>query len=352
MSRGAIAAAALVLAACRADPIPMAERYPAGTPYVARYVRVLGTNIRYIDAGRGTPVLFLHGLGASIYAWRKNLAPVESAGFRVIAFDNRGFGSSDKPPAGYSNAEYARLVVALMDSLGLPDAVLVGHSMGGAIAAEVALTYPKRVRGLVLIDAAGLGVRKPGMLRILQSRWIAPFAGLRTRRITGLILRSTYADPGKVQPGDVDQYYAPVAESDFGRALRGVLREFRFDGLSGRLDSLDVPTLVLWGEQDRWIPRAVGMELAGQLLRSAYVPVPNAGHSAQEEAPDPVNRSLVAFLKQGIARPPADLATPGWPDRLLSTRRLTKLANAPQAQQSEGFTDNRRRPRRVREPQL
>src|SRR5204863_3743213 len=100
-------------------------------------VRVNGTTIRYIDAGRGSPVVFIHGLGPSIYAWRKTLGPVLAAGFRVIAFDNRGFGISDKPARGYSNAEYASLTVAFMDSLGLADAVLVGHSMGGAIAGEV-----------------------------------------------------------------------------------------------------------------------------------------------------------------------------------------------------------------------
>jgi pimeloyl-ACP methyl ester carboxylesterase len=323
---------ALLIAACRTTPIPVAERYHAGSAYAARYLRVLGTNIRYIDTGRGTPVIFLHGLGASIYAWRKNLAPVQSAEFRVSVVDKRGSGSSDKPPSGYGNADYARLLVAFMDSLGITDAVLVGHSMGGAIAAEAALTSPTRVRGLVLIDAAGLGVRLPKVLRILRSPLILPFAGLRGRWLTRLILRSTYADPGKVQAGDVDQYYAPVAEGDFGRALRGVLREFRFDGLRGRLQTLDVPTLVLWGEEDRWIPPVVGMELAGQLLRSAFVPVPHAGHSAQEEAPDAVNRSLIAFLKQGVPKAPSDLATASARGRLISTIRLMKLESASQAQ--------------------
>src|ERR1700680_3414515 len=82
-----LALAGILLCACRAAPIPPAARYPAGTSFVARYVRVDGTNVRYIDAGHGTPVIFLHGLGASMYAWRGNLAPVESAGFRVLAFD-------------------------------------------------------------------------------------------------------------------------------------------------------------------------------------------------------------------------------------------------------------------------
>lgn len=245
-----------------------------------------------------------------MYAWRGNLAPVESAGFRVIAFDNRGFGSSDKPAHGYSNAEYERILIAFMDSLHLPDAVLVGHSMGGAIAAQCAITHPGRVRGLVLIDAAGFGVREPMVLRIVGWPGVGRLvSGLRSRWITGRILKSTYADPGKVRPEDVDQYYAPVAESDFGHALRGVLHEFRFDALSGRLANVQIPTLVLWGERDEWIPARFGRALAAELPRVAYLSVPNAGHALPEEAPAEVNRLVIAFLKEGVPGPPPNLAT-------------------------------------------
>ena len=299
----------ILLAACRAAPIPLAARYPAGTRFAPHFVRVDGTNIRYIDAGRGPAVLFIHGLGASMYAWRHNLAPVEAAGFRVIALDNRGFGSSDKPARGYSNADYARLTVTFMDSLGLADAILVGHSMGGAIAAAVAIAYPARVRGLVLIDAAGRGIRSPLLLRIATWPIVEPLvSGLRSRWITARVLRSTYADPRKVQPEDVDQYYAPVAEPDFGRALRGVFREFRFDALGGRLAGVDRPTLALWGDEDRWIPPQLGMALAAELPRVAFVLVRHAGHAAPEEAPEEVNRSLIAFLKQALPKTRGDLA--------------------------------------------
>ncbi len=290
-------------------PVPTAARYPAGTPFVARYIRVDGTNIRYIDSGRGTPVIFLHGLGASIYAWRSTAPAVEAAGFRVLAFDNRGAGFSEKPAHGYGNADYVRLLIAFMDSLHLPDAVLVGHSMGGAIAAECAILHPGRVRGMVLLDAAGFGVRQPLGLRIVRWPVVGAIAsGLRSRWITERLLRSTFADPRRVQREDVDQYYAPVAEPDFGRALRGMLREFRFDALPGRLASVQVPTLVLWGERDEWIPPIVGRALAAELPRVAYLAVPNAGHALPEEAPHEVNRLLVGFLKNGVPAPPPDLA--------------------------------------------
>ena len=298
------------LAGCRAPALPEAQLFPAGTEFTARYVLIDATRIRYIDAGHGAPVVFLHGLGASMYAWRKNLAVVAAAGFRVIAFDNRGFGLSDKPPAPYDNAAYARLAIALMDSLRLTDAVLVGHSMGGAIAAEVAIEYPQRVRGLVLVGSAGLGAREPLLFRM--ARW--PVLGrvafaFRGRGFTARLLKSTYFDPRKVTEADVDQYYAPVAQPAYGRALLGVLGQFRFDALEARLDRIAAPTVVLWGEEDRWVPLGVGRALAAGITRSAFVSVPRAGHSVQEEAPDEVNHLLIRFLKDGLPRIPTDLAS-------------------------------------------
>ena len=272
--------------ACRAAPIPDGQRFPTGTPFTAHFARIDDLRIRYIDAGAGTPVLFIHGLGASMYAWRKNLAPVMAAGFRVVA---------------------------LMDSLHLPDAVLVGHSMGGEIAAEVAIAFPTRVRGLVLMAAAGLGTREPLLFRV--GRWpvVGPLMlAFRGRALAARLLRSTYADPRKVTESDVDQYYAPVAEAAYGRALRGVLREFRFGGLEGRLDAIGAPTLVLWGEADRWIPIALGRALAAQLNRSAFLSVRHAGHSVQEEVPDEVNRLVIKFLEEGLPRVPGNLAWAGW----------------------------------------
>jgi pimeloyl-ACP methyl ester carboxylesterase len=274
-----------------------------------------GTQLRMIDTGRGTPVVFIHGFGASLYSWRKTLLPVLAAGYRVIAFDNRGFGFSDKPAsrAGgdelYTNGAYARLVVALLDSLNLPSAVLVGHSMGGAIAAEVALRYPARVRGLVLIDAAGFGVRWPAMLKM--GRW--PGAGgvataLRGRWVTERLLRFMYADPSKVTEQDVDQYYAPVLEPGYGRAVRGVLREFKFDTLVGRLGTLAAPTLVVWGAADRLIPVRDGSRLAVELPHGVFVVIPRTGHAAADESPDEVNRLLITFLKEGLPRVPENLA--------------------------------------------
>src|SRR2546430_1698586 len=140
--------------------------------------------------------------------------------------------------------------------------------------------------------------------------------GFGGRGLAGRLLRSTYADPRKVTEPDVDQYYAPVAEAAYGRALRGVLHEFKFGGLEGRLDAIAAPTLVLWGEADRLIPIALGRALAAQLNRSVFLSVPRAGHSVQEGAPDEVNGLLIKFFKEGLPRVPGNLARREWRPRL------------------------------------
>jgi pimeloyl-ACP methyl ester carboxylesterase len=251
----------------------------------------------------------IHGLAASTYSWRYNIVPLAQAGYRVIAYDNRGFGFSDMPARGYSNADYVQVLFGLLDSLGVSDAVLVGHSMGGAIAADAALARPERVRGLVLVDAAGLGVRWPFMLRVAHWSIVGPlFDRLRGRGATATILKVMYADPSRVTEQDIDQYYASIALPDFGRSLRGVLREFSFDDLQGRLGGIITPTLVMWGVRDRLILPLVGEAMVTRLPHGALARFPGAGHALPEESHEAFNRVLLGFLKSGLPAPPENLA--------------------------------------------
>lgn len=283
--------------------------FPAGTSLVPKYVTVDSSRLRLLDVGRGPTVVLVHGLAASMYSWRQTIDPLVQAGYRVVAYDNRGFGFSDKPATGYSNAAYVHLLFGLLDSLGVSDAVLVGHSMGGAIVADAALARPDRVRGLVLVDAAGLGVRYPFMLRVARWPIIGPlFDHLRGRGATGGILRAIYGDPSRVTDQEIDQYYAPIALPEFGRSLRGVLREFSFEDLQGRLGTLMTPTLVMWGTRDRLIPQTIGVAMAAGLPHSALARFQAAGHALPEENPEEFNRVLIGFLKSGLPAAPANLA--------------------------------------------
>ena len=136
-------------------------------------------------------------------------------------------------------------------------------------------------------------------------------AAFRGRWITARLLRSTFAHPQLVREEDVDQYYAPIAGPDFGRALRGVLAHFRSDALRGRLGAISKPALVLWGEDDRWIPlwigRAMALDLAPYGIRvNALVP---GSIDTQGMSPE-IKRERGATIPLGRMGEPAELAGP------------------------------------------
>lgn len=298
------AAGAVLLAvlACRAAPIPAEEVFPAGTPFRATERLVNGGRLRLIDTGTGPAVVFIHGFGASLYSWRHQLGPVLDAGHRVVAFDNRGFGFSDRPDSGYDNAAYVAVVLALLDSLDIAAAVIVGHSMGGQIAAEVAAAAPARVRGLVLLSPSG----HRGPIARRQLRQLA--MPLVNRVAVAALLRYNFADPRRVTQENVDQYYAHVASAAGRRAIGRVIGEYRFDALRGGAHRITAPTLILWGAADRIIPFAYIADLANELPRAAVSVIRDAGHIPQEEQADEVNRQLIAFLRFGLPATPPDLA--------------------------------------------
>ena len=206
--------------------------FPAGWPdHSASHVAVgAGERVRVVhvapaiqrDGPAGgaaaTPaVVCLHGWGASAYAYRRVLAPLAAAGVDVFAPDLRGHGWSDKPldRTAYSPDAFATWTLALLDSLGVERAVLVGHSLGGAIALHTARRAPDRVNALVLLAPLGLGT----VARIGQLRWLTP-DGIDAwlprlaapRVVTAVALRTAYGRLGRPTDRDVDEYWAPTAD--------------------------------------------------------------------------------------------------------------------------------------------
>src|SRR5215211_3386713 len=124
-----------------------------------RWVEVEGSPVNVVELGTGPPVVFVHGLGGSWQNWLEQL-PEFSRDFRVVAFDLPGFGESPMPQDEISISRSGRLVVGLLDALGIERASLVGNSMGGFVTSEVAVQAPERVDRLVLVSSAGISSEK------------------------------------------------------------------------------------------------------------------------------------------------------------------------------------------------
>jgi pimeloyl-ACP methyl ester carboxylesterase len=256
--------------------------------------------------GDGKPVVCLHGFGASTYTWRQ-LAPDLARDHHVVLIDLKGFGRSPKPrDAAYSVFDQSDLVGALIRRRGLRDVTLIGHSFGGGVALATALAAqgePGLVTRLVLIDTMAYRQRLPWFLALLR----APIAGPAILWLTPprvqvrIVLAHAFHDPRRITPDVVSTYAAGLA-SDGGRfAARQTARQLipaHVDDFVSRYPSLRLPTLLVWGEHDRVVPRTVAARLADDLPDARLVIVPDAGHVPHEETPDAVIPIVKRFLAE------------------------------------------------------
>jgi len=261
----------------------------------ARHLTAAGLRLRYVRAGHGVPVVLVHGFGESLIAWRGVFDRLRSAA-DVTALDLPGFGLSDKPATGYGTEALAADLVAAMDSLGIRRAVLVGHSMGGAVVAAAALAAPERVTALVLLDPAvsgtpyvpDIGRADPG--REAARGAIAEYEALRTRF-------GAPHDPAWLDESDSALAYLPVQDSTYRSAVSAVLREFDFGYLTDeRAAALRQPVLLLWGEFDPVVPVADGRRLAALLPNARFEMIARSWHRPHVERPAETAAAIRGFL--------------------------------------------------------
>ncbi|HYN04773.1 MAG TPA: alpha/beta fold hydrolase, partial [Vicinamibacteria bacterium] len=231
----------------------------------------------------------------------KDVIPALAASHDVVALDLPGFGQSDQP-ADLSFADLPQAVLGLMDRLGIERASLVGNSMGGATAAIVAAERPERVDALVLIDAAGFNLgpsERPRMVSFAMSGAGSVIARLPGKRlVVEASLRQVFHDAAHVTPERVSEYLAAALRPGTFPAMRSLGASLA-DGaavVSQALPRIGAPTLVLWGDDDRWIPIAHADRFVAAIPGARKVVIPACGHVPQEEKPKEVARLLLAFL--------------------------------------------------------
>lgn len=254
--------------------------------------------------GAGDPILCLHGLGANIYSWRHFVAPFSQKN-KLILVDFKGCGKSPKPrDKHYSIEDKANEIYSLILEENLANLTLVGNSLGGAICLLLALRLsdeqPGRLSKLILIDSAGDKRYLPPHLSLLRSVLGAPIIYLSPSRLAAkMTLRMCYYDRKKITAEQVKAYASPLASLGGRHALLETARQCipaNVDELVARLGTIKVPTLILWGREDRVMPLAVG-ELLHQFIPDSILEViEECGHIPQEEKPAETIARISAFL--------------------------------------------------------
>lgn len=259
----------------------------------------------YEEKGQGSPVLLVHGFGASTFTWR-NIAPALAEDYRVIAVDLKGFGQSDKPfDERYSVFDQAELLKQLIIDSDLRDLTLVGHSYGGGVVLILALDDDPRLKGriskLVLLDTIAYPQDIPVFFRMLDMPFVSQ-VGVRMvppAVQTRIALRIAYLDNSKIDDEEVEMYAAPLRTAAGKHAIIHSARQIVPEGLeeiSARYKSIEVPTLIGWCDYDRIVPLDVGIKLRRTLPNARLEIIEGCGHMPHEEQPEATLSLIQDFL--------------------------------------------------------
>jgi 2-hydroxy-6-oxonona-2,4-dienedioate hydrolase len=267
-------------------------QYPVGDS-AGKFVTVFGAKIYYLDRGTGPTVVLIHGLGDEADIWDQSIGPL-SKNHRVVALDLIGFGHSDKPLLDYRPDTFVDFLVGFLDALHIDRASFVGNSLGGMVAAELAIRNPTRADRLVLVDAAGYS----SLADSLNGR-MATALRLSTRDDYRVLTPFTfYSKKFYPSEADLDAAIAERVKRGDGYTIRTTIESLmRRDGaLDGRLGAITSPTLIVWGRGDRLIPLSFGERFKRDIKGSRLQVIEKCGHIPQVECPADLNAALLQFL--------------------------------------------------------
>jgi len=253
---------------------------------------VNGVSLAYIDEGEGEPLIFLHGLGGSGRDWESQIAHFRQH-WRVIAPDFRGHGDSDKPDGPYSVPVHASDVVALMDALGIGSAHVVGLSMGGMVAFQMAADAPGYLRSMSIINSGpalpndSFAAKKMLWLRLLMIHLL----GMRTyaRKV------ATNMFAGEGREALIEQFASEVAANPKPVYLKNLKSLFGW-GVMSQLPTIATPTLMLTGDRD-YSPVDIKQAVVSAMRNARLVVVTDSGHGTPMEKPSETNAAVETFIR-------------------------------------------------------
>lgn len=292
MYRNVLLLGLLVISAC-------AQAQQATAPArESKFVEVFGARMHYVESGAGSgPVLVLvHGLADDTTVWEQNIDALAKH-YRVIAVDQIGFGKSAKPALAYRVATFSDFLAEFLTQLKLGKVTLVGNSLGGWVAAHTAISYPNLVGGVVLVNSAGYSdLEKHTKMPI---EWLELSSVEVNRKALPYIFHNKRLYEGEAGEQAARALVVQRITNQDGFTIMRFLQSLKRqeDVLDGRLSGLKVPTIVLWGENDRMIPLKIAERLQKEIPGAKLVPIPGCGHMPQLECPEAFNSALLRSLQ-------------------------------------------------------
>jgi len=270
-----------------------------------KYVVASGIKTRYWSVGdRGSPVILIHGFGASVEIWQHNVSAL-SNNHRVYALDLVGYGRSDKPSGKYSPSFLINHLNEFASALHIERASLVGLSMGGAVSLLYTLAYPEKVQKLVLVDSVGLGDKIIPLVRLMTLPILGEIMTRPSRMGTYLFFKPTVLDSKILKGAFTDLYYElfslPGAQEAKLQTFRSIcnifgLRENFLHSTRSNLSRITAPTLIVWGEQDALLAVGQAHFALGKIPNAQIHICKQCGHMPNFEKPEEFNGVILDFL--------------------------------------------------------
>jgi pimeloyl-ACP methyl ester carboxylesterase len=263
-------------------------------------VNVNGISLYYEVSGEGEPLVLIAGLGYELWQWHR-MVPLLAARHKVIAFDNRGVGRSDAPPGPYTARLLADDSAGLLAALGIEQAAVMGHSMGGFVAQELALSHPALVSKLVLASTNFGGPRHvpitPEAMAVLSDMASDPIERLRRGIAVSTAPGFAEANAAFVEEWVQFRIQHPLNPAGYQAQMMIGLSLYPEEAcFEGRLKDVTAPTLILFGAHDKVVPPGNAALLAAQLPDSTVTILPDAGHFFPLETPEAAAAAVLDFL--------------------------------------------------------
>ena len=257
--------------------------------------KVNDVGLYYEEHGSGFPLLLLMGFGDSCGAW-SNQIPAFSAQYRTVALDHRGVGKSEKPESGYAIPQFSDDAIGLLDTLGIARAHVVGYSMGGRVAQDMAARYPDRVAAMVLAASAA----KPNALNVYSLKagaYLYRTFGPEAASAFGPLISFTHAYFERHLDEVVDNLGKKQDDPMPLHAYEGHVKAIEIHDTTPILDRIKAPTLVVMGDQE-WLNPKTDADIMLQGISDSRLQVlENSGHGFLWEIPDAFNRAVLDFLE-------------------------------------------------------
>lgn len=278
--------------------LPRRELETTFTTDASRFIDIDGVRVHYRDEGAGPALVFLHGTFASLHTWDGWIDELQHD-YRCLRIDLPGFSLTGPWSHNYTIDSYVSFLEAFATALDLDSFVLVGHSLGGAIAWRYTHTYD-RVTKLILVAPFGYRSRRYPLAillgRIPVLRRLFPF--VTPRWFVAYNVRSAYGDRQQVPSETIDRYHALLMREGNRKAALQVIRQLRPQRTADLAD-IAVPTLVLWGTDDRWIHPDNATRFGQAIPDCEVYTYEGAGHVLMEECPTRTAQDVQAFLSNG-----------------------------------------------------